>query len=174
MNDRPFAVILSGIGGQGVLFAGRLLARAWFGQGREVALRYVYGAEVMGTAVHAEVTAADAPLLCPFPEAFDAALVLHRAALPEVLPRLSPSGLLLLDAEVEVAEAPLGIRVERRPFVLLAGGGPGDPGRASPLVALGFLARLGHVPLEALLGAASQEPNAEENQAFLRAGHALE
>lgn len=41
-------------------------------------------------------------------------------------------------------------------------------------MALGFLARLRHVSLAALLGAASREPNAEENQAFLQAGHALD
>ncbi|MCX7750156.1 MAG: 2-oxoacid:acceptor oxidoreductase family protein [Candidatus Bipolaricaulota bacterium] len=167
------AFVLSGIGGQGVLFAGRLLARALVSMGRHVALRYAYGAEVMGTAVHAEVVAAAVPILCPFPEAFDAALVLHRAALPEVLLRLSPGGLLLADAAVTVPNGLPGIRVEKRPFVLLAGGGPGDPGRASPLVALGFLARLGYVPLEALLEAAAREPAAEENRAFLLQGHAL-
>jgi Pyruvate/2-oxoacid:ferredoxin oxidoreductase gamma subunit len=42
-------VRLSGIGGQGIVFAGRLLSQAMVEAGKYVSLRYAYGAEVMGT-----------------------------------------------------------------------------------------------------------------------------
>ncbi len=174
MNQDPQGVLISGVGGQGIVFAGRVLARAWFAQGRHVALRYTYGAEVMGTAVHSEVLASSRPLLCPYLERADAAVVLHRAALPEVLPRLSPGALLVLDEGVGQGRVPSGVKVEVRPFVSLAARGrAGDPGRASPLVALGFLATRGVVDLDLLLATVEGEPASAENRALLQQGFAL-
>lgn len=167
-------ILISGIGGQGIVFAGRALARAWFAQGWRVALRYTYGAEVMGTAVHSEVVASSQPLLCPYLELADAAVVLHRAALGEVLPRLARGALLVVDEGIRYGQVPSGVKVEVRPFVLLSSQGrAGDPGRASPMVALGFLAARGMVELDPLLAAVDGEPGAAENRALLQQGFAL-
>lgn len=174
MSGDTTGVLISGVGGQGIVFAGRLLARAWFAQGKHVALRHAYGAEVMGTAVHSEVLASSDPLRCPYLEMADVALVLHGAAVGEVLPRLGPRALLVVDAEVELDGPPEDARVEVRPFITLAEKGQsGDPGRASPLVALGFLAGLGVVDLDALLAAVGKDPASEENRRLLRLGRAL-
>jgi 2-oxoglutarate ferredoxin oxidoreductase subunit gamma len=174
MSHGDTGVLISGVGGQGIVFAGRILARAWFAQGKHVALRYTFGAEVMGTAVHSEVVVSARPILCPYLETADVALVLHRAALGEVLPRLAAGALVVADEEVKLERAPDGVRVEVQPFISVsAKGRSGDPGRASPLVALGFLARLGVVDLDALLAAAGKEPSSEENRQLLQVGHAL-
>jgi Pyruvate/2-oxoacid:ferredoxin oxidoreductase gamma subunit len=165
---------LSGIGGQGIVFAGRLLSQAMAETGRHVALRYAYGAEVMGTPVHSEVVIADEPILCPYFQEAQVGVILHPHALGEALPLVSPGGLLILDSGVKPNNFPAGIRLEVRPLVAAAAKGkPGDPGRLAPVAALGFLARLGLFPLDPLLRAASSGRAAQENLDALQLGFSL-
>jgi len=168
------AVVISGIGGQGIVFAGRLLARAWFADGNHVALRYAFGAEVMGTAVHSEVLASSRPILFPYLEKADVAVVLHASAAGEVLARLRPDALLVADEAVGGLPVPEGVRALYKPFIAATTQGrPGDPGRMSPVAALGFLARLEVVDLAVLMAAAQGGPGPTENRAALQQGHAL-
>jgi len=167
-------ILISGVGGQGIVFAGRLLARAWFSQGKHVALRHAYGAEVMGTAVHSEIVVSEAPISCPYLEAANVAVVLHSVAMEEVRSRLVPGALLVADEEVKPIAAPDGVRVEVRPFIVAAEKGQADDaGRAGPLVALGFLARLEVVDLGALLAAVGADSVSAENRRLLHLGHSL-
>lgn len=166
---------LSGIGGQGIVFAGRLLAQALLEAGKHVTLRYAYGAEVMGTPVHSELVISSEPILCPYFEKADVAVVLHPQACAEAISGLSPTGLLVLDSGVNAqGKIPLKVRVEVRPFVALSSRDrPGDPGRLAPVAALGFLAKLGLFPLDPLLRAASTGRAAEENLEALKLGFSL-
>lgn len=174
MSGGEKGILISGVGGQGIVFAGRLLARAWFSQGKHVALRHAYGAEVMGTAVQSEVVVSSDPIPCPYLEAVDVAVVLHSAALGEVLPRLAPGALLVIDEGVKLGGASDSLRVEVRPFIALAEKGQaGDAGRASPLVALGFLVWLGVVDLDALLAAIGKDATSEESRRLIDLGHSL-
>lgn len=163
---------LSGIGGQGIVFAGRLLAQALFEEGKEIALRYAYGAEVMGTPVHSELVISDEPIICPYFHEADVAVVLHAKALEQAFSSLSPEGLLVVDSALILPQKPK--RLEARPFVArTTKGRPGDPGRLAPVAALGFLAKLGFFPLEPLLRAAEKGPAAQENLEALRLGFDL-
>jgi len=166
---------LSGIGGQGIVFAGRLLAHALLDTGKHVALRYSYGAEVMGTPVHSEIVISSEPILCPYFRDADVAVVLHPRAFPEAFSQLSPTGFLILDSAINPArELPPTLRWEARPFVAASSKGrPGDPGRLAPVAALGFLAKLGFFPLEPLLRAASAGRAAQENLDALQLGFSL-
>ncbi len=174
MSGGTLAIVLSGVGGQGIVFAGRLLARALFAQGKHVALRYAYGAEVMGTPVHSEVVVSDVPVICPFVEKAQVVAVLHPAALREALEKLAAPGRLILDAQLTLPNAPPGVEVEVRPFLQrCASGRAGDPGRFAPVAVLGFLAKLGYVDWNELLKAVEGEPSSQENAAALRAGYEL-
>lgn len=165
---------LSGIGGQGIIFAGRLLAQSLVEIGKEVTLRCSYGAEVMGTPVHAELVIADEPILCPYFWKAHVGVVLHPLSLGEAVSRLSPHGLLVLDSAVPKPKGLEGVRVEVRPFVAKTSRGrPGDPGRLAPVASLGFLAKLGFFPLEPLLRSASLGRASEENLDALRLGFSL-
>jgi len=174
MSAGEKGTLISGVGGQGIVFAGRLLARAWFSQGKHVALRHAYGAEVMGTAVHSEILVSSNPIPCPYLEVADVALVLHSAAVGEVLPRLAPGALLVTDEGVNLGGASDGLRVEVRPFTAAAERGlMGDPGRASPLVGLGCLGRLEVVDLDALLAVIGRDRASEDNVRLVRMGYSL-
>ncbi len=174
MSKGEQGLLISGVGGQGIVFAGRLLARAWFSQGKHVALRHAYGAEVMGTAVHSELVVSESPILCPYLETADVAVVLHRAAVDEVLPRLAGGALLVLDAEVGPVSVPDGVQVEVRPFLSwVEEAQPGDAGRASPLLALGFLSRRGVVDLDPLLAAIGVDAGFADNRELIFRGHSL-
>jgi Pyruvate/2-oxoacid:ferredoxin oxidoreductase gamma subunit len=164
-------VRLSGIGGQGIVFAGRLLAQAMVEAGKYVSLRYAYGAEVMGTPVHSELVLSDGPILCPFFREAQVTVVLHPRAFPEALLGVGVQGLLVVDSAIALKGVPAGTRVEVRPFVAATTKGrPGDPGRLAPVSALGFLAKLGFFPLEPLLRAASSGRASQENLEALEIG----
>ncbi|MEM0488762.1 MAG: 2-oxoacid:acceptor oxidoreductase family protein [Candidatus Bathyarchaeia archaeon] len=165
---------ISGIGGQGIVFAGRLLAQAMAEEGKEVALRYAYGAEVMGTPVHSELVIADEPILSPYFREAQVAVILHARAFSEVVGLVEKDGLLVLDSALAGGPVPGGLRVEVRPFVeKTSGNRPGDPGRLAPVAALGFLAKLGFFPLEPLRRAASSVRGAQENLQALELGFQL-
>jgi 2-oxoglutarate ferredoxin oxidoreductase subunit gamma len=164
-------VRLSGIGGQGIVFAGRLLSQAMVEAGKYVSLRYAYGAEVMGTPVHSELVLSDEPILCPFFREAQVTVVLHPRAFPEALLGVGVQGLLVVDSAVALKGVPAGTRVEVRPFVAATTKGrPGDPGRLAPVSALGFLAKLGFFSLEPLLRAASSGRASQENLEALEIG----
>ena len=165
---------LSGIGGQGIVFAGRLLSQAMVEAGKYVSLRYAYGAEVMGTPVHSELVFSDAPILCPFFRKAQVAVVLHPRALPEALEGIDTEGLLVLDSAIPLEGIPARAKVEVRPFVAVtAKGRPGDPGRLAPVAALGFLAKLGFFPLDPVFSVARAGRQSEENLSALRRGYEL-
>ena len=165
---------LSGIGGQGIVFAGRLLSQAMVEAGKYVSLRYAYGAEVMGTPVHSELVLSDEPILCPFFREAQVTVVLHPRAFPEALLGIDEQGLLVVDSAIALKGIPAGTKVEVRPFVAATTKGrPGDPGRLAPVAALGFLAKLGFFPLDPLLSVAKAGRQSEENLSALRLGYEL-
>ena len=162
---------LSGIGGQGIVFAGRLLSQAMVEAGKYVSLRYAYGAEVMGTPVHSELVLSDEPILCPFFREAQVTVVLHPRAFSEALLGIDLQGLLVVDSAIALKGIPAGTKVEVRPFVAATTKGrPGDPGRLAPVAALGFLAKLGFFPFDPLLSAASSGRAAQENREALEIG----
>lgn len=165
---------LSGIGGQGIVFAGRLLSHAMVEAEKYVSLRYSYGAEVMGTPVHSELVLSDEPILCPFFREAQVTVVLHPRAFPEALLGIDTQGLLVVDSAVTLERVPPGTKVEVRPFVAVTTKGrPGDPGRLAPVAALGFLAKRGFFPLDPLLRAAGSGRAAQENVEALQLGFNL-
>jgi len=72
-------VAIAGRGGQGVVLATTLLARAAFKKGLYVAQLQSYGAEVRGGAVVAYVVLSKQPIENPYPENYDLVIALHEA-----------------------------------------------------------------------------------------------
>lgn len=92
------AIVISGFGGQGVLFAGQLLAYAGAAEGRHVTWIPSYGPEMRGGTAHCTVIVSDEEIGSPVVLHPTAALVLNRPSLEKYAPLVQPGGVLVRDS----------------------------------------------------------------------------
>lgn len=139
------ATIVAGFGGQGLLFAGHVLAQAANLEGREVSWLPSYGPEMRGGTASCTVIVSDHAIGSPIVDAADSLIVLNPPSLARFEALLVVGGLLIVNttlieaeptrADVEVVALPcsalartagddrlasvvaLGALVARRPFV---------------------------------------------------------
>jgi 2-oxoglutarate ferredoxin oxidoreductase subunit gamma len=98
------SVVFAGFGGQGLLFAGQVLARAAIRDGLEVFWIPSYGPEMRGGTASCTVIIADAPIGSPVVDRFEAAVLMNLPSLRKFAPRLSVGGLLVRNASLTFAE----------------------------------------------------------------------
>jgi 2-oxoglutarate ferredoxin oxidoreductase subunit gamma len=91
------SIIIAGFGGQGILFAGKVLARAAMGEGRDVLWIPAYGPEMRGGTASCTVFVGDAPIGSPVVDAADAAVVLNPPSHARFAGRVAPGGLLIVN-----------------------------------------------------------------------------
>jgi 2-oxoglutarate ferredoxin oxidoreductase subunit gamma len=133
------SVIFSGFGGQGLLFAGQVLAQAAMEEDREVLWIPSYGPEMRGGTAYCTVIVSEDPVGSPIVERPDVAVVLNPPSHAKFAHTVVPNGVIvtnasLVDARVErddVSEIAL-------PLTELASAA-GDP-RLVSVVALGVVA----------------------------------
>lgn len=98
------AAIFAGFGGQGLLFAGHILAEAAVLEGRTVSWMPSYGPEMRGGTASCSVIVDDRPIGSPIVDAADSVVALNPPALAKFEPLLVPGGLLILNASLIEAE----------------------------------------------------------------------
>lgn len=98
------STILAGFGGQGLLFAGRVLAEAALLEGREVIWIPSYGPEMRGGTACCTVIVADHPIGSPIVDRADHAVVLNPPSLAKYAPVVTPGGLLVVNTSLIEAE----------------------------------------------------------------------
>jgi 2-oxoglutarate ferredoxin oxidoreductase subunit gamma len=98
------AAILAGFGGQGLLFAGHVLAQAALLEGRDVSWLPSYGPEMRGGTASCTVIVADHPIGSPFADRADSVIALNPPSLARFEPLLVPGGLLVIDTSLIEAE----------------------------------------------------------------------
>jgi 2-oxoglutarate ferredoxin oxidoreductase subunit gamma len=98
------STIFAGFGGQGLLFAGTVLARAAMAEGREVLWIPSYGPEMRGGTASCTVIVGDGPIGSPIVDRPDAAVVLNPPSLAKFEPVLASGGLLVLNTTLIEAE----------------------------------------------------------------------
>jgi 2-oxoglutarate ferredoxin oxidoreductase subunit gamma len=98
------SVIFAGFGGQGILFAGKVLARAAMNEDREVLWIPAYGPEMRGGTASCTVIIGDEPIGSPVVDRADAAVVLNPPSHAKFAGRVAPGGLLVVN-ETLVSEA---------------------------------------------------------------------
>jgi 2-oxoglutarate ferredoxin oxidoreductase subunit gamma len=98
------AAIFAGFGGQGLLFAGHVLAEAAVLEGHEVSWMPSYGPEMRGGTASCSVIVDDRPIGSPIVDAADSVVALNPPALARFEPLLVPGGLLILNASLIEAE----------------------------------------------------------------------
>jgi len=91
------SVIFAGFGGQGILFAGKILARAAMDEGREVFWIPSYGPEMRGGTASCTVIVGDEPIGSPIVDQADAAVVLNPPSHAKFAPSVVPGGLLVVN-----------------------------------------------------------------------------
>lgn len=98
------ATIFGGFGGQGILFAGQVLAQAAVLEGRDVSWMPSYGPEMRGGTASCTVIVADRPIGSPIVDRADVVIALTPPSLAKFEPILVPGGLLVLNTSLIEAE----------------------------------------------------------------------
>lgn len=95
-----FEIILSGFGGQGILFAGNLLALAGMFQGFNASFLPVYGPEMRGGTCHCTVILSNKEIASPIVYEPGYLLIFNYPSLIKFLPRLKKGGLALVNSDL--------------------------------------------------------------------------
>jgi 2-oxoglutarate ferredoxin oxidoreductase subunit gamma len=90
-------LILSGFGGQGIMFAGQILTYAAMDAGREVTWIPSYGPEMRGGTANCTVVISDEEIGSPVVRNPDAALVMNLPSLEKYEPLVKPGGVLVIN-----------------------------------------------------------------------------
>jgi 2-oxoglutarate ferredoxin oxidoreductase subunit gamma len=93
-------VVIAGFGGQGVLFAGQMLAFAAMDYGKEVTWIPSYGPEMRGGTANCTVIVADEEIGSPLVLHPPVALVLNLPSLDKYEPVMAPGGLLVANGSL--------------------------------------------------------------------------
>jgi 2-oxoglutarate ferredoxin oxidoreductase subunit gamma len=94
------SIVVAGFGGQGVLFAGQLLAYAGMDAGKHVTWIPSYGPEMRGGTAHCVVIISDEPIGAPVVAQPDVAIVLNQPSFDKYLPLVKPGGLLVVNSSL--------------------------------------------------------------------------
>ncbi len=98
------ATVFGGFGGQGLLFAGHVLAEAAVIEGRNVSWMPSYGPEMRGGTASCTVIIADRLIGSPIVDAADSVVALNPPSLAKFESLLVPGGLLIVNASLIEAE----------------------------------------------------------------------
>ncbi len=99
------SIVISGFGGQGVLFAGQLLAYAGMDNGRFVTWIPSYGPEMRGGTANCTVMVSDEPVGAPVVAQPDIAIVLNQPSFDKYEPLVKLGGLLVVNSSLVVSTA---------------------------------------------------------------------
>ncbi len=98
------STILAGFGGQGILFAGTVIARAAMTEGQEVLWIPSYGPEMRGGTASCTVIVGDTEIGSPVVDRADAVVALNPPSLAKFEPVVAPGGVLVLNTSLIEAE----------------------------------------------------------------------
>jgi len=91
------SIIFAGFGGQGILFAGKVLARAAMNEDLEVLWIPSYGPEMRGGTASCTVILGSDPIGSPIVDQADAAVVLNPPSYAKFASHVAPGGLLVVN-----------------------------------------------------------------------------
>lgn len=98
------ATIIAGFGGQGLLFAGQVLAQAAMTEGREVSWMPSYGPEMRGGTAFCTVIVSQHPIGSPIVDVADSVIALNPPSMAKFAPILAVGGLLVMNTSLIEAE----------------------------------------------------------------------
>ncbi len=98
MNNHETKIIIAGFGGQGVVLAGNLIARACIFEGLNVTAMVSYGAEMRGGTANSTVVISSEQIASPVVERPDIAIILNQPSLDRFEEKVVNDGLIILNS----------------------------------------------------------------------------
>jgi 2-oxoglutarate ferredoxin oxidoreductase subunit gamma len=98
--SEDFNVMLAGFGGQGILFAGKVIAYAGLLSGREVSWLPSYGPEMRGGTANCTVVISDEEIGSPLVSELHALIVLNMPSYEKYIDEVLPGGVVVLDSSL--------------------------------------------------------------------------
>ena len=100
-------MVFAGFGGQGVLFAGKVVAYAGLIEGRELSWLPSYGPEMRGGTANCSICLSDEPIGSPLVTNPNVLIAMNRPSLDKFVNDVEPGGVILLDSSL------IEVKVER-------------------------------------------------------------
>jgi 2-oxoglutarate ferredoxin oxidoreductase subunit gamma len=98
MARPPLNILLAGFGGQGVLFAGKLIAEAGLIEGRELSWLPSYGPEMRGGTANCSVCLSDEPIGSPLVTEPDVLIAMNQPSVDKFEVGVVPGGMVIVDS----------------------------------------------------------------------------
>ncbi|MCD8025262.1 MAG: 2-oxoacid:acceptor oxidoreductase family protein [Candidatus Gastranaerophilales bacterium] len=100
MNNKQKNIIVSGFGGQGVLFLGTIISQAAILEGKNTTFIPSYGAEMRGGSANCYVVVSEDEIASPIFDEGDFGIFLSKQALEKFQNRISKEGLVIADSSM--------------------------------------------------------------------------
>ena len=152
-----YEIILSGFGGQGILFLGKMIALAGMIDGKEVSWIPSYGPEMRGGTANCSVVVSDRRIGTPVVTRPNVLVAMNRPSLEKFESTMQPGGHLLINKTlIEIPHTRQDIDVTYLEITGLAGE-LGNPRLANVVALGGLIGRVGLVSRDAVIEALKKE-----------------
>lgn len=101
---REMRTVLAGFGGQGILFAGKVIASAGLVENRELSWLPSYGPEMRGGTASCSVTLSDNPIGSPLVADPNALIVMNQPSYDKFISTVVPGGFAVVDSTLVLAQ----------------------------------------------------------------------
>ena len=98
MNTRELRIVLAGFGGQGVLFAGKVIASAGLIEDRELSWLPSYGPEMRGGTANCSVCLSDEPIGSPLVLNPNVLIAMNQPSFDKFIDAVEPGGIVIVDS----------------------------------------------------------------------------
>lgn len=108
LMPKDMQCILAGFGGQGVLFAGKVMANAGLIENRELSWLPSYGPEMRGGTANCSVTLSDEPIGSPLVTTPNAVVAMNQPSFDRFKGDMAQGGVIVVDADLVTNVEPIG------------------------------------------------------------------
>ncbi len=98
--QKDLNIVIAGFGGQGILFAGKVLAYAGMQEGMEISWLPSYGPEMRGGTANCSVCLSHEPIGSPLVVTPNVLVVMNLPSLDKFIDAVEPGGLILVDSSL--------------------------------------------------------------------------
>lgn len=99
-QNQNLNVIVAGFGGQGLLFAGKVMAYAGLQEGKEISWLPSYGPEMRGGTANCSVCLSEKPIGSPLVVNPNVLVVMNRPSLDKFIDDVEPGGMVFVDSSL--------------------------------------------------------------------------